>query len=325
MDNFFKKVKRRLEDGGPFIFLCYILRYVIIKLLSLKHFFYQKFLKIITKNQFIEKEILGSKMLLDLADTGISRELLINKIREPFITEKLSKEISAGDVVVDIGANIGYYVFQEARLTGSTGKVYAIEPVLENFELLNKNIALNNYSNIETFQLAIGDENKITDIYLSEKRNLSSMVKSEELVAIKGKIQVKMITLDKFFEGRNLPNLIRMDVEGYEFEIIKGMDNILRSGVPLKIFVEIHPFIMKEKTKEFLAILKKYGFVAKVVVRELNFPLRRKSKIFMPIVNALNKKIDFEFGHLNLSIDDLLNDKLLIQGKKGGLEIIFKR
>ena len=60
------------------------------------------------KDNFEIREILGSKMLLDPEDSGICSDLLKGKVREPAVVELLKKEIKAEDVVIDIGANIGY-------------------------------------------------------------------------------------------------------------------------------------------------------------------------------------------------------------------------
>ena len=96
-------------------------------------------------NGYVEKEINGSRMYLDPTDKGLSIDLLVDGIREPYITEVTKRELKQGQTVVDIGANIGYYALLEARQVGPTGRVYAIEPVPENFATLNKNVRLNQY------------------------------------------------------------------------------------------------------------------------------------------------------------------------------------
>jgi protein-L-isoaspartate O-methyltransferase len=85
-------------------------------------------------------------MYLRIRDKGVSRQLALVGVREKFSTETLQGELREGDCVVDIGANIGYYALMEARLVGSYGKVYAIEPVSYNFQLLENNIQLKKLS-----------------------------------------------------------------------------------------------------------------------------------------------------------------------------------
>jgi len=256
---------KRLKEDDPLIFFCRVGRFLIYQcILYLKYFLSWKLLRLRLKNRYIEKEIMGNRMFLDVKeDMGISYDLFRIGFREPFATKAFHEELSRGDVVVDIGANIGYYVLLEAMLVGKEGRVYAIEPVPQNVDLLKKNIKLNNYSNVEVFQLAIGNENKKDLIYLSSKRNCGSMIKKAVMSTYKDEMLVKVVSLDKFLENKPFPDLIRMDVEGYEIKIIRGMKKILESNKPLKIFVEIHPNIMKGKTKDFLNILKNFGFQAK--------------------------------------------------------------
>ena len=98
-------------------------------------------------------EIEGEKMYLDDVD---SLCLSINGIHEKIITNLIKKEIHSGDVVLDIGAHIGYYTLQFANLVGSTGKVYAFEPEPKNFELLKKNVQINKHDNVVLIQKKIG-------------------------------------------------------------------------------------------------------------------------------------------------------------------------
>ena len=74
-----------------------------------------------SRKGFILMEIIGNKMYLDLADEGISRELMLDGIREYLNIADVKGELKKGDVVVDIGANIGYYALLEAQLVGDEG------------------------------------------------------------------------------------------------------------------------------------------------------------------------------------------------------------
>lgn len=148
-------------------------------------------------NRFIFKEVNESHMLLDTNDHGISSELIFKGIREPLSTEFFKGEIKEGDICIDIGANIGYYALLESRLVGKNGKVYAIEPVPKNTNLLKRNIEINNYSNIEVFQIAIGDKNGSGFINLFNGSNFHSMNKAN-IFASKSRIPIQIATLDKF-------------------------------------------------------------------------------------------------------------------------------
>lgn len=85
-------------------------------------------------------EVQGYKMFLDSKNFI---NLSINGVYEPFETELVQKEIKRGDVVLDIGANIGYWTLIFAKLVGEEGRVFAFEPDPTNFALLNNNIVKN--------------------------------------------------------------------------------------------------------------------------------------------------------------------------------------
>ena len=110
-------------------------------------------------------EIQGHKMFLDSKD---SLGLSINKIYEPFETDFVQKEIKRGDVVLDIGANIGYYTLILAKCVGKEGKVFAFEPEPNNFSLLKKNIQINGYKNVVLVQKAVSNKNEKLMMYLNK-------------------------------------------------------------------------------------------------------------------------------------------------------------
>lgn len=198
----------------------------------------------------VQREILGSKMYLLRDDPGISRELLKHGIREKGAVKIVHRVVKPGMFVIDIGANLGYYALMESRLVGPEGKVYAIEPVEKNHEVLCKNVQINKYRNVETFNLAIGDENSNREILLSVNSNHATMMDmgqasgyyKSRMERIGGDtINVPTVTLDRFVEENNIDRVdfIRMDVEGFEIEIVKGMQRTIERFGP-KILVELH-------------------------------------------------------------------------------------
>jgi FkbM family methyltransferase len=151
-----------------------------------------------------------SQMMVYPTKGAIHKDLYLYKKREPLCTDYLLRAnvIKKGDVVLDIGANIGYYALAEAKIVGEKGQVYAVEPVKSNFELLNKNIKLNNLTNVPTFQYAFGDKNARAEIFVSDKANLCAINKD----AVGGEIvnvqPVMMKTIDEFVKDKKAPQLI---------------------------------------------------------------------------------------------------------------------
>lgn len=261
--NFLRRVLFRLRKDGVTLFLYRVVRSLILKYEAIRKSLLANFYKLIRGDRYFLKEIQGSKMYLDLEDKGLSRDLLAYGVREKFSTEVMKQELKPGQVVVEIGANIGYYALLEAKTVGESGKVYCLEPAPENVELLRRNIAVNGYKNIEVFHAAAGAESKQSKIYLSESHNQHALV-AENVKGMVGSMPVQVFSLDDFTKDKPYPSLVRMDVEGYELDILRGMKKIFAAGKPLQLFIEIHCFFLKEKVKDLLAILRKNGFRVKV-------------------------------------------------------------
>jgi FkbM family methyltransferase len=175
----------------------------------------------------------GSKMMVAPRKGGIDFELYVYKKREPLCTDYLQRSglLKAGDIVLDAGANIGYYVLLESRLVGPTGQVYAVEPVEETFNSLTSNITLNERHNVHALRCAFGDEVHMGKIYVSTASNLSAVNKQHVGGKIVYQQDVPFLTVDSFLNGKLVPKFVRMDVEGYEYEIIRGMTKTLTNDV----------------------------------------------------------------------------------------------
>ena len=227
------------------------------------------------------RRISGNKMYLLVNDTGLSRELLLHRSRERVQTSLVKQLLKSGMRVVDIGANLGYYALIEASIVGETGKVYAIEPIPINYEILCKNVQENNYQDIvETYCCALSDSCGTSKIGMTKQSNFSTMFLNKNEMSeyaekdlelnIEKIMDVETVTLDKFLENKAPVDFIRMDVEGYEATIVKGMSGTLknlRKGA--KIFFEIHPITFKEpraKVGEIIQNLIKSGFEVKYIV-----------------------------------------------------------
>jgi FkbM family methyltransferase len=146
-----------------------------------------------------------------------------------------------GDTVIDIGAHIGRYTITSSKQVGDSGKVVAIEADPDNFQLLKRNIALNNLTNVLPLNYAVFSTRTRIKLYqqsASAKYNslmLTRATKSEKYV------EVEADTLDSILElnAVNQVNWIKIDVEGAEFEVLKGSTKTL-SNENVSLFIEIH-------------------------------------------------------------------------------------
>jgi len=200
----------------------------------------------------------GHPMILDAHDT---LELSLNGIYEPVETELAKSEIKSGDVVLDIGAHVGYYTLIFARLVGAQGRVYAFEPEPANFAVLKKNVEMNGYANVTLTRKAVSNRNGATKLYLAEEDLGDHRIYDSH--DDRKSVEVEVIRLDDFFQdytGR--VDFIKMDVQGSEAGVIQGMPELLGRSPQVKIVTEFWPFGLTRfgtDPAEFLRLLTPQG------------------------------------------------------------------
>lgn len=220
-------------------------------------------------------EVNGMQFCTIPGDIGISAELLVFQVHEPLSTDLMTKELSVGDVCLDIGANIGYYAMLERKTVGKEGRVVAVEPVTSNFLCLKKNIRLNGFNDITAVQLALLDKDREVDMLVDQRSNLCSVANYDVDLSAHNVIKVQARTLDSFVKEQELDQLdfVRMDTEGCETLIYAGGRRTLRRLKP-QLFVEVHQNRLGLNCLyEYLLALKKDGYSIKYFIpRELNTP-----------------------------------------------------
>lgn len=202
------------------------------------------------------------KLYIDKFDTTVSEKLVLTKVWEPLETKLFEKSINKGDIVLDIGAHIGYYVLIASKRVGHEGKVYAFEPDSKNFKLLQKSVTENGLKNVVLINKAVAQESGEARLYLNREntgdhRIYDSKDKRESIL-------VKTTTLDDFFKDlmRNV-SLIKMDIQGGELRVFKSTLSLIRNNPNIKIFTEFWPLGLKlnhGSGKEYLNLLTKYHF-----------------------------------------------------------------
>lgn len=151
---------------------------------------------------------------------------------EPHLSNFISENLSfgPGDVVFDIGANIGWYSVLFGNILPTGCKVYAFEPDPLNYKLLVNNVELNAISNVETVNAAVADKNETKKLYRYSSKNLGrhSLLEINE----GDFVEVEAIVLDDFVKQRGLDyssiKFIKIDIEGYEYFALSGAEIILK-------------------------------------------------------------------------------------------------
>jgi FkbM family methyltransferase len=202
----------------------------------------------------------GYKYHCKLEDFNPAREEDIIKLFRP-------KE---GDVVIDVGAHIGKYTILASKMVGSAGKVIAIEAHPANYDILNKNIVLNKLSNVVTLNYAVHSKEDIVKLYEAAPAHeegftiYNTIMSDRETVNNQKYIEVKANTLDSLMlaNGINQVNWIKVDVEGAEFEVLKGSTSVLSSSKDISILLEVHNVGDKKKTfyEPIMTLLRSNNF-----------------------------------------------------------------
>lgn len=202
--------------------------------------------KIISKNKFKQVAVYDSKMIVDLYDDGLSKQLLKYGARELDHKYLLEMILKPDTFVLDIGANIGYYALLENKLIGPGGKLVCIEPSPSNVSLLTQNMKLNNLHDVTIMEGAISESSGTKTFYLSHESNLNTFHNygTVEKHLSGEQIEVSTYSVPDLISELDILEplgLIRMDVEGHEVDVISGMlDGIKSLQLSPTIIFETH-------------------------------------------------------------------------------------
>jgi FkbM family methyltransferase len=199
---------------------------------------------------------------------------VFKKRQDAFEIELLKKQIKPGDVVLDIGANIGFYASILSELAGQKGEVHCFEPDPKNFARLKeacggmKNIFLNNK--------AVGSETGILTFYTSDELNVDHRTYKPE--SYESKFEVPAVSMDDYLAGKKV-DFIKMDIQGFEIAAIKGMNATLKNNSPVKLLTEFWPYGLKQagcSATEFYQMLLHLDFKCYLLEKNSLSPLSRE-------------------------------------------------
>jgi FkbM family methyltransferase len=184
---------------------------------------------------------------------------LYKKISDSKKMEILSGYIKPGMAVLDIGANIGFYSLFFSELVGEQGKVYAIEPDPVNFTHLKKSTS--DYKNIITIEKAVGETTGKLRLYYSPNLNVDHQ--TYDIGEGRKYLEVDSISLDDYLPKDIGISLIKIDIQGFDFQAMKGMQGILERSGNLMILGELWPYGLQRAgsgSMEYMDYLRSKGF-----------------------------------------------------------------
>ncbi len=184
--------------------------------------------------------------------------LYINKSRDKEVTDVMDIYLQEGSVFVDIGANIGYETLWGAKIVGDQGKVVSFEPVPIIASQLSESVIHNKLTNVTLVKKGVSDVAEKVTIFLNDKDAGSSSILNNQPNA--KEFTIETITLDEALKDTEKIDLIKIDVEGYEPQVLYGADMILKKFTPPLVF-EYQPYLYESKYTNILSLLtEQYGY-----------------------------------------------------------------
>jgi FkbM family methyltransferase len=162
----------------------------------------------------------------------------------------------------DVGANIGLYSIYAGKLGH---RVHAIEPMAENYFILQRNITINNFSNVVAYCACLYDQNKIDSLKIRNSGLGQAENSFDEPMGTFGELYVPQIiqgsigiTLDYFSAQIGVPAYLKIDIDGHEIKVLRGGEQTLANPKLKEILIELNDEL--DNYIETKQILEKHGF-----------------------------------------------------------------
>jgi FkbM family methyltransferase len=203
-------------------------------------------------------------MYLDTREHGVTPHLAMDGFWESWVTLAISRKVYPGFWCVDVGAHLGYYSLLMADLAGEKGRVMALEPNPRSFGLLRKTVSINGFGGrIECVQAAAYSKKGKANLVVIDGNNPSGSLKTKPTEEAET-FRVDTIRLDALLEDWPRVDFIKIDAEGVEPEIFRGLKKTIAKFPDLIIALEFSAHHYKNPTA-FLDEIEKAGFRPKMI------------------------------------------------------------
>jgi len=205
----------------------------------------------------------GIKVYFDPTDPHLI-DMINDRDPEKNVKEIFLANINSGSIIIDVGANIGDYTLIASKKVGDSGKIYSFEPYIESFKILEKNLKINNITNVVPINLGVSKESGNRDLYLQDNFAIGNSIYGER--NSKSKIQIKTISLRDIINEYKITKIdfLKLDCEGSEYEILLNLDKISLDKIE-RIVAEMHPDIEDYKIKDVIDFLNVHKFDVKII------------------------------------------------------------
>lgn len=196
-------------------------------------------------------------------DAGADLRFLSGEYERP-VQDRIASLVGSGDVCYDVGANLGFFSVLLARLAGPTGAVYAFEPVPQNVALIERNARLNQMETIKVRNIAVSNRDGSSELLLARHVGGAVLAEAGTPPDLSGRITVRTATLDKLVENGDVPppTFVKIDVEGAELAVLRGMQRVLREAGPTVVLEldDATEAACEQKVRDCQALLIELGY-----------------------------------------------------------------
>lgn len=242
----------------------------------------------------------------DLRDL-IHRYLYFFGVWEPGVTGVMRWHLRQGDRIIDIGANVGAHALLAATLVGTSGRVYAIEASPSIFQRLLANIERNGLNQVKPLNVAVTDVDTVLSVFLHGAENLGATTTvnfEAERRGIAVETQIAghplsgILPLDEILASR----LIKIDVEGAEWLVLRGMNDVLpKLDDACIILIEVNQGSLGHfgaSLETLLGMMKVAGWEALEVQNDYDpaFYLHPSTHLVRPLATPRNETLDLLFA-----------------------------
>jgi FkbM family methyltransferase len=176
-----------------------------------------------------------------LFNNGYSNPAYALGSNEPPVQHAIEQNLKAGDIFYDIGTNVGFFTVIAARKVGRTGHVYSFEPLPDNVKAIQHNIDLNGFKNTTILAKAVAERSGTGELLVAGYSGGSALSTANMPPPdMTGTMAVDIVSIDALIEAGTIrpPSLVKVDVEGAELGVFKGMTETMKRHQP-KIIYEI--------------------------------------------------------------------------------------
>jgi FkbM family methyltransferase len=182
------------------------------------------------------KTAVPAGLLMKFRAAYLTREVLQGKARREHAMSALSSLVKPGDSVADLGANLGMYALEFSELAGPSGKVYSVEPIASNFQILEAVVRKRGLANVQIYRAAIGSQAGRQEMIIPNRNGFTGFYAAHfNRGSEEGSIEtVDVFALDDLWKQNEIQNLdfIKTDVAGAELDVIAGAKSLIGTLCP---------------------------------------------------------------------------------------------